>query len=277
MPTVQLGLNVKSLAEVAWLVSTVAPQMIASKAAPTSVALKEFWQNTRTLQQHWGEFLDSQATGVTEPTRFQEVATQLFTTEMLSRVWATVLARIDQESGQNDLTRIASNAVGGLLQIRNRLVSHLLSPDVPAAWGAEIDRMRRRCDRWTDLLIGKINASADCFQFALNPDRSRDFAEEARESSSNSHSVELLVAAGVRLSFLGQLPEIGFDSPAFEKLIQSILGALPDESFDADGILQFPASNVDSSDRKGSNDSDSCADDVLLPGLSLENLKRRFE
>lgn len=277
MPTVQLGLNVKSLAEVAWLVSTVAPQLISSKAAPRSVALKEFWQSTRTLQQHWSEFLDSLSDPATETTRLKDFATQVFTTELLARVWATVLGRIDQETGQNDLTRIASNAVGGLLQIRNRLVSHLLTPDVPAACGAEIDRMRRRCDRWTDMLIGKINGRADCFQFALNPDRSRDFAEEARESNTNSHSVELLVAAGVRLSFLGQLPEIGFDSPAFEKLIQSVLGSLPDQSFDEDGILQFPAQQVESSDRKDSNDSDSCADDVLLPGLSLENLKRRFE
>lgn len=279
MPTVQPGLNVKSLAEVAWLVARLAPGMIQTHSTPPSTALREFWQSNRALQQHWDEFLDVQGSTIIEQTRFEEVATQLFTTEMLARVWATLLGRLDEETGGNDLTRIAANSVSGLLQIRNRLVSCLLLPEVPPAWGAEMDRLRRRCDRWTDLLIGKVCGGGDYFQFAMNPDRARDFAEEARAGDPCAPSVELLVAAGVRLSFLGQLPEIGFDSPAFERLIQSILRCLPEVMFDQNGTLRIPSPS--GADQAGSKDSDgcavSCADNVLIPGISLDNLKRRFK
>lgn len=277
MPTVQPGLNVKSLAEVAWLASQVGRRMIAAQSPPTAPTLREFWQSTRALQQHWDELLDSLAPSDIATPQFKEVATQLFTTEMLVRVWATILGRIDQNTGGNDLTRIVANAVSGLLRIRNRLVTLLLSPSVPAAWGADLDRLRRRCDRWTDLLIGTICGRDEFFQFAFNPDRARDFAEESREAgSSTSHPVELLVAAGVRLSFLGQLPEVAFNSPAFEQLIRAILGSLPTAAFEQDGSLRFQCLQNNAAVQDELSNTDSGHEDVLLPGISLADLRYRF-
>ncbi len=271
MPTVKPGLTVKSLAEVAWLVSRVGRQMIETQAEPSSAALRGFWQNTRQLQRSWAEFLDEPFADDT--TRFQEVATQLFTTELLARVWATILGSIDQRTGRNDLTRIATNAVSGLMQIRNRMLSTLLSQSTPSAsWAADLDRLRRRCERWTDLLIGNLCGCDDYFQFAFDPDRARDFAEEARESDPSPHPVALLVAAGVRLSFLGQLPDGALDSTSFAAMIQSILASIPEQAFHRDGSLrERPIPNLETVQTSPHR-----SDDVLLPGITLENVRRRF-
>ena len=275
MPTVEPGLTVKSLAEVAWLVSQVGRRMIETQTEPSSAALRDFWQHTRQLQRDWDEFLDDDPFGTpTDTTRFEDMAAQLLTTELLARVWATILGGIDQRTGRRDLTRIATNAVSGLLQVRHRMLAQLLNPSAPAGpWAANLDRLRRRCDRWTDLLIGNICGRDDFFQFAFDPDRARDFAEESREQDPNSHPVELLIAAGVRLSFLGRLPEVALPSPAFEGIIQSILGSIPEQAFHRDGSLRSQL--LPSQDLAGANATDA-AEDVLLPGISLATIRRRF-
>lgn len=275
MPTVEPGLTVKSLAEVAWLVSRLGRQMIESESEPSSTALRDFWQTTRALQRTWDQFLDQEPfSSPAAATRLEEIAAQVFTTELLARVWATILGSIDQRTGRNDLTRIATNTISGLLQIRNRLLTHILHESAPSgSWASDLDRLRRRCDRWTDLLIGNLCGADEYFQFAFDAERAQDFAEDARDGVNSSHPVDLLVAAGVRLSFLGQLPEVSLDSPAFEGLMQSILGSLPEQAFYRDGSLReqlLPAANAPKIEPHDS------ADDVLLPGISLASLRRRF-
>jgi hypothetical protein len=273
MPTVEPGLTVKSLAEVAWLVARVGRRMIEDEAEPSSTALQSFWQSTRRLQRYWDETIEVDLGSPAGRTRFEETATQLFATELLVRVWATILGCIDKRTGRQDLTRIASNSVNGLLQIRHRLLSHLLTQNVPAAWAADLDRVRRRCDRWTDLLIGNLVGQSECFQFAFDPDRARDFAVESLESDSSSHPVELLVAAGVQLSLLGQLPEIPLGSATFERLIQSILGSIPEQAFHRDGSLRSQLLPEPKSPPPPMVD---FPNDIPPPGLGLPGHRRRF-
>jgi len=273
MPKVEPGLTVKSVAEVAWLVARVGRQMMESTSEPSPQALRDFWQNSRQLQKTWDQALNEAQDSIA-PERLQDLAAQLFTSELLARVWATVLAGVDQRTGRNDLSRIASNAVSGLMQIRNRLLSQvLLRADVTESWMAELDRLRRRCDRWTDLLIGNLSGHGELFQFAFDVDRARDFAAEACDSDSNAPPVELLIAAGIRLSFLGQLPDVALDSPAFEGMLQSILGSIPQQAFQQDGSLHV---GVTSRPRMVAPPATDSSDDVLLPGISLAHLRRRF-
>lgn len=273
MPTVEPGLTVKSLAEVAWLVARVGRRMIETETEPSSTALQSFWQSTRQLQRLWDESVEDELNSPAGRTRFEETATQLFATELLVRVWATILGSIDQRTGRDDLTRIASNSVNGLLQIRHRLLSHLLKQNVPAAWAADLDRVRRRCDRWTDLLIGNLCGGREFFQFAFDPERARDFAVESLESDSGSHPVELLVAAGVQLSLLGQLPEIPLGSTTFERLIQSILGSIPEQAFHRDGSLRSQLIPEQKSPPPASAD---FPKDIPFPGIGLTGHRRRF-
>lgn len=266
MPAVEQGPTVKSLAEVAWLLSRVGQHSIQNQCEPSPLALKQFWQCTRKLQQSWDEFLTSDAClEADSKTRFEEIAAQLFTTELVTRVWSTILASIDLQTGKQDLTRIATNAVNGFLQVRHRLLSQLLKQDCAASWAADLDRLRRRCDRWTDLLIGNICGGDDVFQFAFDVDRARDFAEEAAESGETARPVEFLVAAGVRLSLLGQLPNVSLDSPAFEGLVQSIMGSIPEQAFQDDGTLSSRRLSA-----KGDTESKS-----LIPGLDLSRFRGR--
>ena len=285
MPEVTPGSTIKSLVEVAWLTARVGRQIIAGRAEPSPDALRAFWQSTRVLQQHWTEQLDDWSPA-TDPELLQleEITAQFLTTELMSRVWATVLAGLDRQTGKNDLTRIARNVVNGLRQLRHRVLSQLLTAS--AAWegrAAEIDRLRRRCDRWTDLLVGHVAGIEGTFDFALNPERARDFAEEYAEEASVSRSaMNRLVSTGLRLAFVGQLPEVHLNHPAFDRMTQSVLGSFPQTAFQCDGMLppaieQNGFEGIDPHERPVSETPlDPTSNDVLLPGISFAKLRRRF-
>lgn len=285
MPEVTPNSTIKSLVEVAWLSTRVGQQIIADRVEPSSEALRGFWQSTRSLQQHWTKELDNWAFETdTELLQLEEISAQLFATELTSRVWATVLAGIDQQTGKNDLTRIATNVVSGLLQIRHRVMSLLMAVANNAeSRVAAIERLRRKCDRWTDLLIGHIAGYDATFEFAFDVERARDFAEEyAEESSVSRGTVNQLVATGLRLAFIGQLPDICLQEPAFDKLTKAILSSFPqsavqpDEGFRSTVKLCDP--DEDEANERPISEApfDPTSSDVLLPGISFAKLRRRF-
>lgn len=295
MHSVEVGLSVKSLAEVALLVSRVGRCVIADRHEPSPNSLREFWQQTRTLQQQWTVRLDTWSSQADpELSQLTELGTQLFITELLTRVWSTVLLGVDQQTGRDDLSRIARNAVNGLLQVRHGVMSRLLQQsDSSSAQVAEIERLRRRSDRWTDLLIGNLAGGRDLFEFAFDVERARDFAAESIEydPATGPHPVDHLVAAGLRMAFLGQLPGTSLTEPAFQQLVQSIVGALPQDAFHQDGSLRsvierrvssrtlrdepLPSSLFDELTRNSVTSTVDNPDTIPFPGINFSKLRRR--
>jgi hypothetical protein len=295
MRSVEAGLSVKSLVEVALLASRVGRCAIEDRCEPTSNSLRDFWQQARVLQTHWTLRLDSWSAEA-DPglTRLAELSTQLFVSELLARVWSTVLLGIDRQTGSDDLSRIARNVVSGLMHVRQGVMSRLLQQsDASSKYVAEIERMRRRCDRWADLLIGNLAGSRDLFEFAFEVERARDFATEAVDCdpSTGPHPVEHLVTAGLRMAFLGHLPETPLTEPGFLRLVQSILGALPQEAFHRDGSLRsvlerrvasrtlrdepLPASWLEALTSEPAPSTPEIPDTIPFPGISFSKLRRR--
>ena len=295
MHSVEVGLSVKSLAEVALLVSRVGRCVIADGHEPSPNSLREFWQQTRALQQQWTSRLDAwSAEADPELSQLAELGAQLFISELLTRVWSTVLLGVDRQTGRDDLSRVARNAVSSLLQVRHGVMSRLLQqPDTSASQVAEIERLRRRSDRWTDLLIGNLAGSHDLFEFAFDVERAKDFATESIEydPATGPHPVEHLVAAGLRMAFLGQLSGTPLTEPAFQQLVQSILGALPQDAFHQDGSLRsvlerrvssrtlrdepLPASLFDEPTMNPATSTVDAPDTIPFPGISFTKLRRR--
>ncbi len=295
MRSVEAGLSVKSLVEVALLASRVGRCAIEDRCEPSSNSLRGFWQQTRELQKHWTSRLDAwSAETDLELGQLAELSIQVFTVEVLVRVWSTVLAGIDRQTGRDDLTRVARNAVSSLLQVRHAVMSRLLQqPDVSSMRVAEIERLRRRSDRWADLLIGNLVGGGDLFEFAFDVERARDFATESLDynPSTGPNPVEHLVTAGLRMAFLGQLPETPLVEPAFRKLVQSILGGLPQTAFHQDGSVRsvlerrvssrslrnepLPASLLEALSGESKAATAEIPDTVPFPGINFSKLRRR--
>jgi hypothetical protein len=113
----------------------------------------------------------------------------------------------------------------------------------------------------------------DPAEFAFDAERARDFAEEANDgpTTTGPDPVEHLISAGLRLGFLGLLPQLDLDLPAYNTLIQSILCSIPSEAFDIDGTLRFRRQI--GQPRIGT---DTPRGDVLIPGINFAKLRKRF-
>lgn len=264
MPILESQPTARSLAEVAWVLSRAGRCARHGSEGSQAEELKGVWQSARSLQRNWGRELDA----LSERQSLVRIATELFVTELLLRTWAAIVAEQDARCGGADRTRIATNSVSGLLQVRHRVFQLLM--DGPAdGVAASIDRLRRRCDRWTDLLIGTLDPGDAGIAFAFNPERARDFAEEYRESDGTARPADLLVAAGVRLAFLGQLPAEPLQGPEFDRLMKAVLSGLSESAFRQEGTLAGPESFPEPTAPLANAD-------VLLPGLCLSQLRRRF-
>lgn len=236
------GLSTRSLAELALVISRVSRSVLDESVIPSVASIRSFWQSTRTLQQRWLMELDDwSASGTLDVEMLERLAPRVFTCEMVVRTWGTILVGLDHQRGHDDLIRLSRNAVNGLRQIRNGLLSRLLMiPETDSPRLQEIDRLRRRCDRWTDLLLGPIATSCGCFEFAFDEERARDFGEEGltADPATGPHAVEHLVSAGLRLAFIQHLPTAEIDEPQFVSLAQSILSNIPPQAFHRDGSLR---------------------------------------
>ena len=242
MPSGNHGLSARSLAELALIVSRLARSVIDDSIVPSVGSLQSFWQNSRTLQQRWAKSLHGWTSADSPDVEFLEnLAPRVFACEMLVRTWGTALVALDRRCGTDDLTYVARSAVVGLQQIRHGILSRLLGlPESMNDRVMQVDRLRRRCDRWTDLLIGPIAFKSDCFEFAFDTERSRDFGEEGSiaDPATGPHPIEHLVSAGLRLTFLKHLSPANLEEPEFAGLTQSVLSSLPECAFHRDGSLR---------------------------------------
>jgi hypothetical protein len=243
MSSEDFGLSVRSVAELSLIVSRGANSLLDDDSVPTlptAAAVRSFWQSSRRLQQRWMRILDEEVDkGSVHLVRLERLAPRVFVCEMLVRMWSTVLASLDRSRGTEDLTVISRNVVNGFLQIRHRVLSELIGlSEQEYQRVTTMDRLRRRCDRWTDMMIGKLAIEHACFDFSFDPARARDFGEdEIDESTISSPVVEHLLSAGLRLNFLQHLPAEPIKEPEFASLMRAILSSIPSTSFRSDTAL----------------------------------------
>ncbi len=239
MSSQRFGLSAKSIAELALVVSNAAPRIFEETKAPSSESIRGFWQSNRLLQKRWMNELEIVRNIRTADIELLErLAPRVFTSEILVRVFSTLLAAFDRRLGTDELTRVARNVVSGLLQIRMNVLAQLLAvSESDESRVLKIDRLRRRCDRWTDLLVGTIAIRDNCFEFAFDPDRARDFGEESMfaETEFGPRPFEELISAGLRGTFLMHLSNQNFDEPEFITLTKSILSCIPRQALHRDG------------------------------------------
>ena len=236
------GLSARTIAELALVISKAARTHLKHSRKPSAASLKLFWQSSRALEKRWATALDEWSiTGTGDLLALEQLAMRVFTSEMLVRIWATVLASFEQTTKPDDLIRVAHSAVGCFSRIRNSVLTRLLSvPDEAQFAAQKIDRLRRRCERWTDLLLGAIAVKCACFDFAFLPERALDFGEEllANDVATGPNPAEHLILASMQLTF-GPHLSANCHNEDFElhSLVQSMISHFPSDAFQRNGSL----------------------------------------
>ncbi|MDA0835221.1 MAG: hypothetical protein O2955_06485 [Planctomycetota bacterium] len=248
----------RSLIETATLVSARSAAVIFDPQALSDEVLYRYWRNARRCQQYWLSCLkpttvDSHLDDGVDPTTVIPVIENLFAADVLIRLWSASLVAHDHVHAGKATAPIARNVLISQLQLRRYALEAMVdlidvhrrrSDEIDGVEDiktqiAKLDAFRRRCERWTDLLLGHLIYQFPVQEFAYDIERARDFGEQQlSERFKNSDDVIWqLIRGGVRLAF----PDTVTMSPSEEEmvrhLVEGILSGFPQTSFLSTGSL----------------------------------------
>ena len=203
---------------------------------PDDAALNSVWQRARACLRAWRKEIVADAT----PRLYAE----FFAAELPIRVWCTAVAASGRSQSQLAGPRLASRLFTDLLELRCTALQALAADHgLTTAEAAAVDRFRRRCERWADVLLGRLARRTGVSDYTMRPERAADFAEGA---TVDPHGVASwpLILAGLRISltpaeeFRGsaECPTAG---PAAE-LAAAIFASFPPRAFTSEGTLRSP-------------------------------------
>jgi hypothetical protein len=243
-------MHARELIELAALAAAHAPVLVRTSGRICESNLKQYWTASKSRLDRWGWTMRS-VSGKGGPSRRPSnrspsklprgTLEEIITGEVLARVWAAVSSAYDHFRGTDQAEPIAQNVLAGHLEARHRVLILLAGdPPVDLEQAIRLDRLRRRAERWTDLLIGCLVRVGDVSRFAVEPDRARQFADDFRYRSSikGEQYVWPLLLASLRAAFETGLAPTSPNSDLNARIAASVLVSLEPELFDATGLLR---------------------------------------
>jgi hypothetical protein len=238
-------MHARELVELAAIISAHGPVLIRGGERIELDSIEQYWTTSKVRLDRWAwrlrTFCDRPDVaawrGRDQWPEVRSVLEEILTGEMLTRVWTAVLCAYDRRRGADDAEPVARSVMIGHMEARHRVLTLLVrDPTIDADAAIELNRLRRRAERWTDLLIGRLTPLHDVSEFAFDPQRAKDFAEDLRQR--DGRHVWPLLLASMRAAFGPLLGEASPNADLNARIAASIIGCFPADLFDSTGLLR---------------------------------------
>lgn len=173
--------------------------------------------------------------------RLLPVLEEIFTTEVLTRTWTAIACEYDLRRKSNCATPVAKSVLLSHLDARNRAMNVMVQSrvrNIPAV--ADLDRLRRRAERWTDMLLAHLFPACHIDDLTFDYRRALDFAEEFYESEpivTGGSAWELMVS-GLKAAFRGISAAPSLNEDLNRQVVASILACFESSAFESIGMLK---------------------------------------
>ncbi len=289
-------MHARELVELAAIVSAHGPVLVRGRGQVSECGVEQYWVASKCRLDRWHRALklldgksrarssvQAHAQRPDKPSFPNALLEEILTGEVLARVWAAVLSAYDRRRGTHDAEPIVRSVLIGQLEARHRVLTLLVrASNVDTAWAMRLNGVRRRCERWTDLLIGYLTGLEDVADFAIEPDRARDFAEDLqyRSNLAGGRQAWPLVLSSLRAAFRQGLTDESPNADLNAQIATSILACFPAEMFDSTGMFRslwlMRLTNM-VGDTQGMLDSLTALDDAShLPKSTASRLAQRI-
>lgn len=242
-------MHARDLVELAAVVSVHGPVLVRGAAGPSARGIEDYWVASKCRMDRWGRSLRRFTEQAGRKARdrgkhatlIRGVLEEVITGEVLTRVWAAVLCLYDRCHGTDTAEPVARSVLVGHLEARHRVLTLLArGRGLDTASAVKLNHLRRRTERWTDLLVGHLAGLGDVSGFAVDPERARDFAEDLsyRNDSVGGRSAWPLLLASLREGFGSGLQPGSPNADLNAKIASSVLSCFQPELFDSLGLLR---------------------------------------
>jgi hypothetical protein len=240
-------MHTRELVELAAIVSAHGPVLVKGVERISAGGMEQYWTASKIRLDRWGHCLrDFIAKGNNAQWRkaqwphIQSVLEEIITGEILTRVWTAVVYAHDRQHGTDDAEPIAQSVLLGHIEVRHRVLTLLVrGPGVETELAMKLNHLRRRTERWTDMLVGYLAGIHNCGQFASDPQRAKDFSRDLNYQSQHPGGRQAwpLVLASLRAAYQQGLSPNSPNADLNARIASSILSCFPPEMFDSTGLF----------------------------------------
>ncbi len=275
-------MHARELVELAAIISQHGPALIQSGQPIPAGSVEQDRTASKVRLDRWAWRLKSfsQRTGDDAQRRQAQwpavrgVLEEILASEVLTRVWTAVLCAHDRRRGTDAVEPVARSVLIGHMEARHRVLTLMVrGPGIDAEAAMRLNRLRRRAERWTDLLVGHLAGIHDVSEFAVDPNRARDFADNSpcRSSRRGGRQAWPLMMASMRAAFQQGLSPDSPNADLNARIAAAILSCYPPELFDSTGLLRslwmMRLTNI-------ADDTQGMIEELLAPELPAESPRR---
>lgn len=239
------SMHARELVELAALLAMHGQALVRSREPIPQSSLEEYWIASKTRLERWARTLKSlndggEAAVGTRPL-VRAVLEEILSSEVLTRVWTAVATASDRRHGTDSTEPIARSVLVAHLEARHRVLTLMVrSSGIDAEYAVKLNSVRRRSERWTDMLIGQLLEVGDVSELAAEPARAREFARGLREQAQEpgGRIARSLALASLRAAFGRGLEPHTPNADLNARIGGSILACFGPELFDSSGALR---------------------------------------
>ena len=168
--------------------------------------------------------------------QLQPLIEEILASEILTRTWAAIGCELDRRNEAYDIESFVRSILVGHMEIRHRLLRLVFNKlQLTEHQLKHVDQIRRRTERWTDVILGYLVSSCPMDEFAFDVNRVIDFSQSLRRDLPTADQTRHLLLASLKTSF-----ESGFtgrcpNPHANEKICEAVLASFGSDILDCTG------------------------------------------
>lgn len=164
----------------------------------------------------------------------------VFAGGLISRMWGAVLTACDRQRKTLSAERAARTVLARHEQAQQQILRLMVDgPFLTLERVVALDRIRRKIERWSDLLVGHIVRRYGVSDFTYDADRALDFGDEQLRHSRGPRQDQVwdMYFLCLRSAFPATTLPLGVSGQRRDEILKSILNGLPESLFLSDGMM----------------------------------------